>query len=394
MAKLKRFKLRDVLGNPFRRKDAPFDELKIRELTRSFTNSGLWPNIIGRVTEDGKQAEIAFGHHRIEAAKRFYKDDSEAEIILTIEPLDDSEMLRRLIDENLEHGGSTALTKQLALRAVIEAYAAGVIELEPPGSQTTQANTRYAPSIKLGHPPTLESEDNWKPFTALSLGNWLGWSEAMVSPHLFGMELQERGLLGHKVFAKLGITQGKTLAVECRSRWNAAEKTARKCEVAAAKLGKQVADLEAELEKAEPDEKADLRAQISDLQGEKNTQLELAEAARAKGASDIRVVALQAAKDFVDGKIGTQDFKDRIERRLRDDYKPDPPEPADQPEEDNEPKPPDPPKRRPTVQTYLIATSSLLLVLHDLSESDLAEVAQASERMTQGLARLAEGEGT
>jgi hypothetical protein len=64
----------DVLPNPFRDiENCPFVEAKIETLWASFRNTSVWPTIVARLT-DG-HPEIAFGHHRLEAARREYGPD-------------------------------------------------------------------------------------------------------------------------------------------------------------------------------------------------------------------------------------------------------------------------------------------------------------------------------
>lgn len=61
--------IESIDANPHRQIDKyPFIERKIEALMRSYTEVGMWEGIIAR--QNGNRYEIAFGHHRLEAARR------------------------------------------------------------------------------------------------------------------------------------------------------------------------------------------------------------------------------------------------------------------------------------------------------------------------------------
>lgn len=94
-----KIRLGDVRHNPFRRfEEFPLIEKKVAALQNSIQETGFWDNVLGRIVEGG--VEIAYGHHRIEAAKRVYGEDHE--IGITIRELSDIEMLRVMGLENSE----------------------------------------------------------------------------------------------------------------------------------------------------------------------------------------------------------------------------------------------------------------------------------------------------
>ena len=69
MSIIKQISLSKVDPNPYRMLgDYPYSEEKLSVLVRSIKDVGLWEGVIGRERDD--RVEIAFGHHRIEAAKR------------------------------------------------------------------------------------------------------------------------------------------------------------------------------------------------------------------------------------------------------------------------------------------------------------------------------------
>jgi len=86
--------------NPYRRLHTyPYIESKIDALMRSIADVGLWPSVIARPLDDRLwKYEIAFGHHRIEAARR----SGLSTISLIVEDLTDTQMLQYMGRENLE----------------------------------------------------------------------------------------------------------------------------------------------------------------------------------------------------------------------------------------------------------------------------------------------------
>lgn len=89
-----------ITSNPFRRLHAyPYVQSKLDALQRSIAEVGLWPSIIARpLHEKLWKYELAFGHHRTEAARR----SGLKTIPLIISDLSDREMLQYMGRENLE----------------------------------------------------------------------------------------------------------------------------------------------------------------------------------------------------------------------------------------------------------------------------------------------------
>jgi len=86
-------------ANPMRRlPDYPYNSEKIDALRRSIADVGLWEGVIAR--RAGRRYQIAFGHHRIEAARRELGNEGKAPLI--IRDLSDEEMLQFMGRENLE----------------------------------------------------------------------------------------------------------------------------------------------------------------------------------------------------------------------------------------------------------------------------------------------------
>jgi hypothetical protein len=97
MYHLETVSLSQVRPNPHRDLHTyPWIEEKVATLMRSIEDVGLWAGIIGRKRGDGY--EIAFGHHRVEAARRM----GLREVPLIIEDMDDQRMLQLMGRENGE----------------------------------------------------------------------------------------------------------------------------------------------------------------------------------------------------------------------------------------------------------------------------------------------------
>lgn len=88
----------DVIdANPFRLlAHYPYNEHKLEILQRSIADVGLWEGVIARFKEN--RYEIAFGHHRIEAARR----SGLANVVLIVRDLNDEQMLQFMGRENME----------------------------------------------------------------------------------------------------------------------------------------------------------------------------------------------------------------------------------------------------------------------------------------------------
>jgi ParB-like chromosome segregation protein Spo0J len=88
----------DVIdANPFRLlAHYPYNERKLEILQRSIADVGLWEGVIARFKEN--RYEIAFGHHRVEAARRSGLE----KVILIVRDLNDEQMLQFMGRENME----------------------------------------------------------------------------------------------------------------------------------------------------------------------------------------------------------------------------------------------------------------------------------------------------
>ena len=89
--------LKDIKPNPYRNLERyPLDQPHVDELVASIkaTEAGFWDNVL--VRKVGDKYELAYGHHRLEAAKQ--AGLKEADFI--VKKLSDEEMLKIMYLEN------------------------------------------------------------------------------------------------------------------------------------------------------------------------------------------------------------------------------------------------------------------------------------------------------
>ena len=97
MSIIKIVQIEEIHANPHRYiSEYPWNDKKLLALQYSILDVGLWEGIIARRVSNGYQ--MAFGHHRIEAAKRV----GIKEVPLIIRDLSDKEMLQFMGRENGE----------------------------------------------------------------------------------------------------------------------------------------------------------------------------------------------------------------------------------------------------------------------------------------------------
>src|SRR5215831_1330877 len=116
-----------IANNPYRRLHAyPFIEKKLQALQHSIEDVGLWPSVMARPLK-GKlwDYELAFGHHRLEAARR----QGLKSIQLISETLSDIQMLQYMGRENLEDYDSSFLIQLESWEAAVKS---GLVRSIPP----------------------------------------------------------------------------------------------------------------------------------------------------------------------------------------------------------------------------------------------------------------------
>jgi hypothetical protein len=215
-----------VQNNPFRDlKGNPLIEAKIEELVNSIEISGYWDNCIA-VKRGGKYC-LAYGHHRLEAAKR--AGLTEADFI--IKDLDDAMLIKVMDLENRETYASSPASMIESVKAVVNALAEGSIPpfyTEVP-KDGRACNFRYAPSYVE---PTMGSSGKNcaqflpKAYTALDVAKFLGRTVAggtgpsgrkpafAIDAALNFLCLQELGKANNSLLSKDGKPISSTKLIE------------------------------------------------------------------------------------------------------------------------------------------------------------------------------------
>ena len=163
------YAIKDIHPNPFRHIDRyPIRREKVEALKASLRTTGFWGNVVAREHDSG--VEIAYGHHRLVALREEYGPDDKVDLI--IRDLHDHAMLQIMARENMEEWGTSASVEHETIRAVVEAYAEGRIELESPDDKTPTRSIRYAPSFTRGDVLLARGEH---PYTVERIASFLGW---------------------------------------------------------------------------------------------------------------------------------------------------------------------------------------------------------------------------
>jgi nitrogen regulatory protein PII len=205
------FEIKNIAANPFRHIERyPIRKEKVAALRESLQKTGFWDNVVARV-RNGK-AEIAYGHHRLFALKEEYGPTHKVDLI--IKDLDDETMLQIMARENMEEWGSSAVVEQETVRAVVEAYADGLIELLNVPKNTDINLIRYAPSFIRGEPSAATREVR---YTATTVAAFLGWDLQKVKDALSALELIEDGILKESDFDGLNTSQARAVLEQART---------------------------------------------------------------------------------------------------------------------------------------------------------------------------------
>lgn len=105
MSQIKRVPIEKVDPNPYRIMGKyPFCRRKVEALKLSMKTLGLWESVLARETPDGRY-QIAFGHHRLQAAKEI----GLVSVSLIIRELTNKEMIQFMGRENMEDYNSDFL---------------------------------------------------------------------------------------------------------------------------------------------------------------------------------------------------------------------------------------------------------------------------------------------
>ena len=292
MSELKTVVLSSLHPNPFRNLDEfPYVPEKIERLQESIAAEGFWEGVIARPARSGY--ELAFGHHRVEAARLTLGESARVPII--VRDLGDEQMLRFMDRENAEeHGWDFYDVEVQSVRAAVKWL--GSLSARPAswpeahrGERERSDTLRLAPSFRRGSGG--EMAPTAQVYTAQDLAEFLKRTvgadhkpQRGVLTALDALELLEEGAL--RVGAIRGLTRAEARdvvgkakaaaeadrerrAAAAREEAEAAERKRKQEEIARAKL--------AEAERNRADAEAARRAREA-------AQKAAAEAARAETA--------------------------------------------------------------------------------------------------------------
>lgn len=163
-------KFKDILPNPYRDlTNNPLNEETVETLRVSVRKTGFWNNVEVRKNKAGKY-ELAYGHHRLEAAKR--EGLTQADFI--VRDLSEADMVVRKHKEDRSRRAFDAATMMESVRAVVKALHEGTIPAFEIEEKTKKSSIRYAPSFiagnDLGNPQMR--------YTATSIAEFLDETES------------------------------------------------------------------------------------------------------------------------------------------------------------------------------------------------------------------------
>lgn len=200
MSELMSVSIGSIDSNPYRQLDQyPYVERKLDTLIRSYAVVGMWEGVIAR--QNGNRYEIAFGHHRVEAARRA----GLPEVSLIVRSLTDEQMLQFMGRENIEDYNADFL-------CMLETWEAAVVFMESSG----------------------HVRGKWQ---AIDIARLLGWADA----HANGGEvlnltatacnaayaLIQGGYLARENLRDLAVKTVKEITQHCQSRMKQIEEMAK-----------------------------------------------------------------------------------------------------------------------------------------------------------------------
>lgn len=295
-----RVRLDHLDANPFRHIERyPIREEKIAALQESIFETGFWDNLVGR--KAGDRVQIAYGHHRREALLRSFDPDHEVSVV--VRDFDDEHMLKIMARENMEEWGSSVIVEHETIRAVVEAYAEGRIELAQPGPMAR--DIRYAPSF------VPDPDRGQHPYTAQSVAEFLGWVEPSgrpqqkVSDALAALAFIEEGTLSEADFVGLSTAQARAVVEDARR--------ARAMQDANAKAAQQKAEERAKA--AEKAKQAAAKAEITQREASQRAQQAKDDAARRREQEKAEEARREAARQRKEEREAQRQFEEQRKRQ-------------------------------------------------------------------------------
>jgi hypothetical protein len=200
----------DLIPNPFRNLDRyPIDPAKVAALKASINSTSFWDNLLVRKSPDQRgKFELAYGHHRWKALQSAHEEY----IDIPVRELSDTIMAKIMAEENREEWGSTTEVEQETVRAIVEGYGAGRIELPQPSRNAS--HVRFAPEFRSGS--GVERTSSRLPYTIETLSKFLNWNESKIKAILNILEIGEAGLIDADETAGLTSYQAEQAAVQAR----------------------------------------------------------------------------------------------------------------------------------------------------------------------------------
>ena len=333
-------KIRDNMWRDKKRN--PINPEKVEQIAESIISTGeFWIGVYGRKLAGGF-VELAFGHHRADAAKAVDTGDViEAaksaglkSIPVAIGEFTDGEMLMRMARENLR--GELPVVLEV-VSAAVRALGEGKIEVPAPGKDTPKTHIRFAPSFVPGRPSGSEPE---RPYTASTLAFFLGGiyitkDRGMNAPSnsvkaaLGILELEEKKIQGitPRTFENKPIREIIPMVADIKKRVEVVQERRGKSAAEIAELGAKRREAEA---KAKADEKAAEEAHKALVKKLADAQREERMKAAEKLAAQLKENDQRAKEKEVLNKLRMSQLEEQLaakkeweaKQRIQDEYLP------------------------------------------------------------------------
>jgi hypothetical protein len=167
--------LKDIRPNPYRNLERyPLSQPTVDQLVRSIqaTDAGFWDNVV--VRKNGDVYELAYGHHRLEAARQAGLKDAD----FIVKKLSDADMLKVMTLENESNFVRTQGSLLIeSVEALVKAIAQGTITVELPETGTKKGALRNAPSFVVNDRKSTTSEtgeESTLAYTPKAVATFLG----------------------------------------------------------------------------------------------------------------------------------------------------------------------------------------------------------------------------
>jgi hypothetical protein len=167
----KQVPLSSIVANPFRNLEKyPLDPAKVKRLRSSIARTDFWENVVAR-ERDGK-FELAYGHHRIQAARDEF--GSGASVNILVKDLDDAHMLQMMAADN-----DDTVVNPVFYLEVVEA-AAGFLGRQITGKSISKSKHDRAMFRGLAYNLSRRGEGGFN----FKVATFLGWGLGRVTQAL------------------------------------------------------------------------------------------------------------------------------------------------------------------------------------------------------------------